>query len=581
MISTEEINEIRSSVDIVDVISSYIPLTPKGKNYFGVCPFHDDHAPSMSASSDKQIYTCFSCGATGNVFKFIMDYEHVSFTEAVNIVSKKAGLNYEFKTNSRPKTNKELYEIYDIATKLYQNNINTKNGAVALNYLRERGISNEAIKEFKIGLATKQNNLVLNILKSKEFSDTNILKSAIVTNGEKGIHDIFYNRIMFPIADASGSVVGFSGRVYNGEDNFKYINTRETEIFKKGEILYNYHLAKDYARKLDQIIIMEGQLDVIRSYSEGVKNVVATMGTAVTKQHALLIKKLASNVVLVFDGDKAGLKATMSCIKELESVNINPKVVTLENNLDPDLYIKEFGVDSFKRVIENAITSIDFKLKYLKQGKNFDSANELGSYVNAVINELKDISDDVVRELTLKKISNDSGLEIDFLRKQLQAQTVVKEKPIIIKKEIKTNGRETKYEKAQKYLLYYMLKGIDVIKMYDRKVNYIPIEKYRFLAREISYFHKEYNTINIADFLSFINENETSTQTVSDLINSNIKETYTEEEIEDYIKMINDYNINMEIDRLMSLMRAEKDPLKKAEISSKILELRVRRNNND
>ncbi len=581
MISAEEINEIRSSVDIVDVISSYMPLTPKGKNYFGVCPFHDDHAPSMSVSKDKQIYTCFSCGATGNVFKFIMDYEHVSFTESINIVAKKAGLNYEFKTNSRPQANKELYEIYDISTKLYQNNINTKNGSSAMSYLRERGISNEAIKEFKIGLATKQNNLVLNILKSKNYSDKDMLNSAIITSNEKGMHDIFYNRIMFPISDASGAVVGFSGRVYNGEDNFKYINTRETEIFKKGEILYNYHLAKDHARKLDQIIIMEGQLDVIRSYSEGVKNVVATMGTAVTKNHALLIKRLANNVVLVFDGDKAGLKATMACIKELEGVGINPNVVTLENNLDPDLYIKENGVESFKRIIDNAISSIEFKLKYLKQGKNFDSANELGSYVNAIIDELKDIEDEVVRELTLKKVSAESGLELDFLKKQLMEKTVKIEKPIVIKKVIKNNERETKYDKAQRYLVYYMLKSPDVIKMYDRKINYIPLDKYRILAREISYFYKQYNTINIADFLSFINDNETSNQVVSDLINSNLKEEFSEEEIEDYINIINDYNINMEINRLMDLMRKENDPLKKADISNKILELRVRRNNND
>lgn len=583
MISVEEINNIRSNVDIVDVISSYIPLTPKGKNYFGKCPFHDDHAPSMSVSKEKQIYTCFSCGATGNVFKFVMDYENVSFPESINIVANKAGLNYHLATKaSAPMYHKELYEIYDISAKVYQNNINTASGKEAKEYLRSRDISDEAIKEFGIGLASKKRDLITNLLRGKKYSEKDMLRSGIVIESSGEYHDIYYNRIMFPIWDVSGKVVGFSGRVFHGETNYKYINTKETDIFKKGELLYNYHRAKEFARQKDTIIIMEGQLDVIRAYSVGIKNVIGTMGTAITKKHALLIKRLARNVILCFDGDNAGAKATLACSRELEAIDIIPKIVRLEDNMDPDEYIKKYGKESFERKLENPISLMDFKLSHYKKDKDFKNANDVSHYVRDMLTELSRIDDDIVRELTLKKVSDEAGLELDFLRKELEKELghiEPKQEPIVVKETPKR--RKTKYEKAEMYLIYYMIRSREVIHMYDNKITYMPTEAYRYLAREISYYYKTYGSINEADFITFISDNDTMVKTMGEILSLELKETYQIEEIEDYIKTIRDYNLEVEKKRLTGLMKEETDPLKKATIASKIVALKVRGETND
>lgn len=583
MIRVEEINNIRSNVDIVDIISGYIPLTPKGKNYFGKCPFHDDHAPSMSVSKEKQIYTCFSCGATGNVFKFVMDYENVSFPESINIVANKAGLNYHFKTPSNvPVYHKELYEIYDLSAKVYQNNINTSAGKEAKEYLKNREISEEAIKEFGIGLASKKRDLITNLLRGKKYSTKDMLRSGIVIESSGEYHDIYYNRIMFPIWDVSGKVVGFSGRVFHGEESYKYINTKETDIFKKGELLYNYHRAKEFSRQKDTIIIMEGQLDVIRAYSVGIKNVIGTMGTAITKKHALLIKRLARNVILCFDGDQAGSKATLACSRELEKIDIIPKIVRLEDNMDPDEYIKKYGKESFERRLENPISLMDFKLSYYKKDKDFKNANDVSHYVHDMLDELSRIDDTIVRELTLKKVSEESGLDLEFLKSELSQQLGVveqKKEPVAVKEGPKR--RKTKYEKAEMYLIYYMVRSSEVIRMYDNKITYMPTEEYRYLAREISYYDKTYGSINEADFITFISDNDMMVKTMGEILGLELKEKYQVEEIEDYIKTIRDYNLEVEKKRLIGLMKEETDPLKKAAIASKIVALKVRGETND
>lgn len=583
MIRVEEINNIRSNVDIVDIISGYIPLTPKGKNYFGKCPFHDDHAPSMSVSKEKQIYTCFSCGATGNVFKFVMDYENVSFPESINIVANKAGLNYHLATPSNvPVYHKELYEIYDLSAKVYQNNINTSAGKEAKEYLKSREISEDAIKEFGIGLASKKRDLITNLLRGKKYSTKDMLRSGIVIESSGEYHDIYYNRIMFPIWDVSGKVVGFSGRVFHGEESYKYINTKETDIFKKGELLYNYHRAKEFSRQKDTIIIMEGQLDVIRAYSVGIKNVIGTMGTAITKKHALLIKRLARNVILCFDGDQAGSKATLACSRELEKIDIIPKIVRLEDNMDPDEYIKKYGKESFERRLENPISLMDFKLSYYKKDKDFKNANDVSHYVHDMLDELSRIDDTIVRELTLKKVSEESGLDLEFLKSELSQQLGVveqKKEPVAVKEGPKR--RKTKYEKAEMYLIYYMVRSSEVIRMYDNKITYMPTEEYRYLAREISYYDKTYGSINEADFITFISDNDMMVKTMGEILGLELKEKYQVEEIEDYIKTIRDYNLEVEKKRLIGLMKEETDPLKKAAIASKIVALKVRGETND
>ena len=567
-LSQEKINEIRNSVNIVDVISSYIPLTPKGKNYFGVCPFHDDTNPSMSVSPSRQIYKCFSCGATGTVFKFIMDYENISFMEAVKKVADLGGVAVNIGKIHKKKTNTELHQIYDLSLKFYINNLNTAQGKEAKEYLSKRNISEDIIKEFQIGLALKKDTLSKILI--KKFKPEDVLKSGLVGKNDYGYYDLFYERIMFPLYDLDGNPVAYSGRIYNRQDNSKYFNTVETDIFKKGELLYNYHRAKDEARRKNKIIIMEGFMDVIRAYTIGIKNVVATMGTAVTEMQANLIKRMAKEIILCFDGDEAGAKATMSCSNELLKIGVTPKVIRLEENLDPDEYIQKYGKDAFQKKIDNPMNIMDFKLSYLKKGKDLTSSVDGAKYISELITELNKIDDEILKDLTIKKVATEMDIDEDLIRKHLEKKEIKKIKP----KKTENKVLTTKYEKAESGLVYYMLKSPEVITMYNNKVTYIPNKEYRMLAREISSFYKNFGFINEADFIDYIECDSEIMETISKINKNNTKETYTLEEIEDYINVIRDYNVKEEIKRLTNKMKNLTDPLDKAKIAEEIVGLK-------
>ena len=566
-LTQEKISEIRNSVNIVDIISSYIPLTPKGKNFFGVCPFHDDTNPSMSVSPAKQIYKCFSCGATGNVFKFIMDYENIPFLEAVKKVADIGGVSVNIGKIKKKQNHTELHKIYDLSLKFYINNLNTKNGKEAKEYLKGRNINEDIIKEFQIGLALKQG--ALSKILTTKFDPNEVLKSGLVGQNERGYYDLFYDRIMFPLYDLEGNPVAYSGRIYNKVDTSKYFNTRETEIFKKGNLIYNYHRAKDIARKKNQIIVMEGFMDVIRAYTVGIQNTIAMMGTAVTETQAQLIKRMAKEIILCFDGDEAGAKATMSCANELIKIGVTPKIIRLEENLDPDEYIQKHGKDAFQRKIDNPISVMDFKLSYLKQGKDLTSPVDQAKYISEIINELNNIEDDILKDLTIKKITSEMNIDEDLIRKHLEK----KPKP---QKPKKTENKITtdKYDLAESALIYYMLKSPEVITMYNNKVTYIPNKEYRQLAREISNFYKKFGFINEADFIDYIECDEELMNTISNINKKHTKDTYTNSEIEDYISVIKDYNVKEEIKRLTNKMKNLTDPLDKAKIAEEIVSLK-------
>ncbi len=576
-LSKEEIDKIRNSVNIVDVVSLYLPLTKRGKNYFGLCPFHDDRDPSLSVSSEKQIYTCFSCGATGNVFNFIMDYDHVSFYEALKKVAEIGGIAIDFGIyKSTVNKNQELYSIYELGQLFYQNNINTEQGRRAKRYLADRGFDETVIKEFGIGLSLTEREMLTKLLLKKGFLESDLIKSGLVVNNNYEYYDIFYNRLMFPLCDLSGKVVGYSGRIYNNEETSKYINTKETPIFKKGELLYNYHRAKDEARLKKKIIIVEGFLDVIRCYANGLKNVVAIMGTAITKQQAFLIKKLAQEVIVCFDGDDAGARATLACSDELEKIGISPKVIRLEKGLDPDDYIKEYGIDNFNSKVDRALTIMDFKLQYFKENYELSNSNEMASYIKKMLGELLKIDDKILQELFLKKISKESGLEIELLRKQLALLVKDNFKVLIAKQFEKPKLKVSdKYTMAEQNLLYYMLKSNEVISIYNEKVTFMPTSKYRFLAQEINHFYKEYKYFKVADFFSFLAGNDEHLKTMGEIQGLNLKDDYTLDEINDYVNVIKEYHINHECKRLMEQMNKETDIMMKAKIADRIKELRV------
>ena len=471
------INEIRNKIDIVDLISEYVPLVQKGKNYFGVCPFHNDTNPSMSVSREKQIYKCFSCGASGNVFTFISDYENISFKEALYFLADKIG--YKLK-DSKPKEstniNSKYYEIYDLSTKFFQNNINTSNGKLAKEYLKNRNISEEVIKNFSIGLSLNKSNALIEILTKKGYSIKDLVNLGLAVDN----HDVFIDRIMFPLHDINGRIVGFSGRIYKDSSMNKYVNTKETEIFKKGQCLYNYHIAKESVRQKGYLIIMEGFMDVIRASTIGLTNVIALMGTALTTNHLSLIKKLSLNIILCFDGDAAGEKATMTVGNQLEKIGISPKVIALSNNDDPDTYILKYGEERFNDLINNAINFSDYKINNLKNGVNFNSDIELSNYVDKVIKEASLIKDEIRREIILKRLAIETNLGYNTLEKRLNEYLSKTE--ILTTPTIKETKKMTKYDKAVYALIYNMLQNPEVIEKCKRENVYFIVPELRYLT---------------------------------------------------------------------------------------------------
>lgn len=568
-ITNEIINEIRNKTDIVDIISNYIPLTQRGKNYFGVCPFHDDHSPSMSVSKEKQIYTCFSCGATGNVFTFVSEYEHINFYDAVKLLGSKLGYNLGNITNK--KNEDKSIEIYELAYKFYQNNLNTSLGKNALLYLENRKIDKETIKKFKIGLSLSKTSLT-DYLINKNIPMQQLIDLGLTSDTGS---DLFSNRIMFPLYDLQGNVVAFSGRIYNTKDASKYINTKETKIFKKGNLLYNYHQAKDVLKKSESIIVMEGFMDVIRASTIGINNCVATMGTAFTKQHANLLRKMTDNIILCFDGDSAGEEATTSAIEILKEIDINPKVIRLEENLDPDEYILKYGKEKFKSKISNPENSIDFLMKLYKSNKNLKDINDISKYIDETIKELVSTKDNVLVELTLKKISQEFSIEYETLKNKyiLSSSEINNNKSNKILN-INPKKKYDKYDMASRNLIYYMLKDNKLITYVENNVTYFPNELLRILSTEIIYFYHKYGVFNIADFITYISEKNELLQIFNEIIIMDMKDKYIKEEIEDYIKLINSYPINKKTEELNQKLKEETDPINKANILMEILTLK-------
>lgn len=565
-INNEVVNEIRNKTDIVDVISKYVNLTKKGKNYFGICPFHDDHSPSMSVSPDKQIYTCFSCGASGNVFTFVADYEKISFHEAVRLLGEKVGIEVGKSITSDAKKD-DYFDIYNMSNKFYQNSLFTNLGKNAIEYLEKRNIDKETIKKFGIGLSIQKVSLT-DYLVNKKYSIDKLIDCGITNDNG---HDIFINRIMFPIYDLNGNPVAFSGRIYNTRDTAKYVNTKETDKFKKGKILYNYHIAKEQLKKNDSIIIMEGQMDVIRASTIGINNCIATMGTALTKDHKNIIRNMANTIILCFDGDSAGEKATISAIELLEDTDANIKIVRLPDNMDPDEYILKNGKASFLAQIKSASSLIDYKMELLKKSKDFSNIKDVSSYINSALKELVNEKDDIIIELNLKKISDNFNIEYKTIKDKYNK--LIKNKKIIIK-EIKPKNNYNKYDMAENYLIYYMLKDTKVLNMVENRVGYFPNKNIRELSNEIIYYFHKYGIINVADFISYISDREEIRKTLQDIIAMNIKEDFQEKEIEDYIFVVNEYHKEERINNLNKKLKEEKDPLKQAEISMEIMKIR-------
>jgi len=553
------VEEVRKKIDIVDLISEYIPLIKKGKNYFGVCPFHDDSNPSMSVSREKQIYKCFSCGASGNIYNFLMDYEHIDFKEALSKLSSKLGINIENTTIKVNNKFDKFYEIYDLTSKLYQNNLLSEKGSSARNYLKSRNISLEEIKKFNIGLSFSNNQVVKQL--EKKYNLLDLEDVGLISNN----HDIFQNRIMFPLMNLENKTVAFSGRIYdtNSKDS-KYINTKETNIFKKGEILYNYYACKEDVRIKKYLILVEGFMDVIRLSTIGIKNVVATMGTSLTINQIKLLKRLSNNIYLCFDGDNPGKLANINNGEELIKHDINIKVISLDNNDDPDSYVLKNGKEKFETLIEEAKSYQEYYMEYQKDNISTTDIKEVTEYINKVLEKLKYNNNAIEKELVLKKLAKDFDISYNTLENRLKDYSLEKNTNL----EVKSPKKEekitvNKYYVASRDLIMGMLYNNKIIDIYKNYNIQMINNKFDAILNEILYRYDVYGSVEVAEIFDEFISNDEEREFFKTLITD--EEVYSEDYYIDCIKSINECVTNQKIKYLQKMIEEEKDVNKQIE----------------
>lgn len=564
-IDEDTIRKIKEANDIVEVVGEYLELTQKGKNYFAVCPFHNDHSPSMSISKEKQIFRCFVCGTTGNVISFVKDFERVSFVEALEILAKRSSIQLNLKKKTLDDSPfKEDYEILNLASSFYRNNINSESGAKAREYLNTRNLNKETQDYFDIGLSLSGG---LAVSLSKKYDKSKLINLGLARDDLK---DMYVNRIIFTIKDNYGNPVGFSGRIYD-ENSLepKYINSKETDIFKKGKILYNFYRAKDIVRKKREIIISEGFMEVIRLHTIGIDNAVALMGTSFTKDHLEIIKNMKVSVILNLDQDDAGRIATRTIGSMLMKEGITSKVIIFQGAKDADEFIVNKGKDAFLKAYENAVNFLDFELDYLKNGKDLSKAEDISSYINEAINTINTIEDDILRELKIKSLSMQFGISEDLIRKKVKkvvVQSKIEEKPQVVQEKKKYN----KYDISEIRLLYLMLNNPEVIRFYENNLGYLNDEKRRLFANSIISFKERNKVFDYSDFLWYTNERPELDSVLKEVNAFNHQKEYTEEELEAYVKTIKYERVEKQIKALTDKLKNSIDMEEKKKLADRI-----------
>ena len=564
------INKIVASNNIVDVIGEYINLEHKGKNFFGVCPFHDDHSPSMSVSPDKNIFKCFSCGASGNSITFLMDYLGIEFKEALKILADKAGISLSSNFTKKKVNNEleELYKVNELAVSIFKNNLASSSGKEAREYLKKRGLDEETIKYFNIGLAI--NNNISTALSSKYTKE--VLENLdLCKSYDNKLYDTFVNRVMFPIYDIDKNVIGFTGRIYREEDKneSKYLNTKETIVFKKGNILYNLNNAKEYIRKEKEIIICEGQMDTIRLHTIGFDNVISLSGTSITKELIDLINSLKCDIILNLDQDEAGKSATITLGDAFTSLGKNVNVIVFKDAKDTDELVVKNGGESFENAYKNKVSFINFKLEYLKNNKNLNDSVELSNYINAAIESLNKINDEVLIELKLKEIADKYGVSISTLKSKITK----KDKKIVVNVKPKESKRYTGYQKAELRIIYLMLNNEDIIISYENNLGFLVTPELTDFANEILEYKMKNGEFNLSDFITYVYQNNLD-KVLKEVMENGGPDDYTEEELDYLINLIKETTVENEIKRLKNIQKNSLDEEEKKEIAKKIENMR-------
>ncbi|WP_067837004.1 DNA primase [Amphibacillus sediminis] len=591
------IDEIRQANDIVDIVGEYVSLKKQGRNYFGLCPFHGEKTPSFSVTQDKQIFHCFGCGKGGNVFTFLMEIEGFTFQQAVEHLAEKSGQTlpdqYAGQIEQANHSHDQVgLKAYEWLTKFYHHVLShAKEGEQAQHYLKERGLTDEIIEQFQIGFSPPASELVPQFLAKKDFNLQLLVASGVLTrNDQNDAYDRFKGRVVFPIRNHLGKTVGFGGRSITDIEP-KYLNSPESSLFHKGKLLYNFDLARSEMKKAGQAILFEGYMDVISAFQAGIKNGVASLGTAVTEHQAALLKRYVDTVVICYDGDNAGVEAAFKAAKLFLKVGGQVRVASLPDQLDPDAYIKQYGGDRFKHeVIEASSTYMSFIMTYYRKGYNLQLEADKIAYINTIIAEIAELDSVLDRDHYARQLAKSHQLshetiiaEVNEKRKKqgknrdkLSSSSHTNERKLIQNKKKLLPA----YHTAERKLLAYMFYDTaiaDQIK-HDLGASF-NIDMHKIIVTHLYAFYEEGHEANISHFIERLDDQAIKNHVI-EIAMEPISPDITSNEIKDYIHIIKaeqeDKVLIRNLEAEQKAAELNKDFVKAAQIGMEIMEIQKR-----
>ncbi|WP_160112338.1 DNA primase [Salicibibacter kimchii] len=529
-IPEETVETVRRHSDIVEVIGESVQLQKKGNHrYSGLCPFHEENTPSFSVSQDRQLYYCFGCGAAGNVFTFMMEMGQVPFQEAVRTLAEKANVSVEIPEAafSAPQKNHSLKEGCQLAARFYHHLLmHTEQGREAYNYAQDgRNVSDEALRHFQIGFAPSEREVLSLLLKKRAFDLSEMEQADLVQRTEdgRGPYDRFNYRLIFPIWDIGGQPIAFGGRALDEASSAKYLNSRETPIFKKNEVLYAYHLARPAIRKRKFVVLFEGYMDVVSAWMAGVDNGVATLGTALTSKQAQLIGRLSEQVTICYDGDSPGEKAAIQNAETLEANGCRVNIAPMPANQDPDDYIREHGAGAFREnMIEGALSVLSFKMNAYKKEKNVQRAGDRKDYIEWVLEALAQVSSPVEREFYLKQLSEEFSISLEALKQEqyrMYQRVRGKSTASYDRRERDGNGGSIAsqqhllpaFHNAERALLQMMMEDETWAEKVEQEIGgNFNVDEYAAIAAHLFAYYGEGNRAGSAGFLDHLEDDELS-----------------------------------------------------------------------
>lgn len=561
-LSEEEINEIRSKVDIVDVIGRYVPLHRRGKSYWCVCPFHDDTNPSMSISQEKQIYKCFVCNAGGNVFTFLQNYEQIGFMEAVSKVAESVGIQVEAQHITKTKTmDPELEKLIHVCKDMqefthYQ--LDTANAVMVKEYLEKRGLTEEIVERFSLGY-NPEKDAVYKFLKAKKHTDEDMLEAGVIRRTSMGMMDVFAGRLTIPIHDAHGNPVGFSARRLKENDEAKYINTNDTKIYHKGNLIFNYHRAKTEARKQKSAILVEGAMDVLAFEKVGISYALATLGTACTKEQIMLLKQLHVPIVVCYDGDEAGKRATYKFGKMAVQSQLDFEIVNNQTGLDPDEIIDLYGKDTLVTMAQHTMSWVDFLFEYLSTQYNLDNYTQKKEFAQEMADAISKLKDDFEKKNYYVRLQQLTSFDMQQQEIVQPTQTQHTYKKISYLPYPKTGRMH-----AEMVILSQMLCGVSASNKFKEELGYLKDDASSKLALYIIDYYRTHKQMHVADLLTQIQE-EPVQKLLLDVASWELgSEEMNEALLHDAIKKVKLCLLDDKIHFMNEKIKGIQDPLQKA-----------------